>query len=176
MSQIHPVQVLLDEHQIIEGVLNAFGARLRRRPRGAFPAEWFNEAVSFFRHFVEGCHESREEELIFPRLQVPALLEEHKAGTDYLTQLETSLAAVLRGNGAAVESFRRQGLAYIRFLRQHIDREDEWLHRLALEPLAEEEILRLQEDASPERFHHVDQKAYDRCVALAEKLSRAEAA
>lgn len=55
MSRIHPVQQLLDEHRLIEGVLNAFAGRLRGLPAAPFSGNWFFDALDFFRHFVEGC-------------------------------------------------------------------------------------------------------------------------
>ena len=170
MGQIHPVQVLLDEHAVIENVLAAFEAKLTPLPEAPFAADWFGAALDFFRHFVEGCHEDREEGLLFPQLREAGLTEGHEAGAVYLDELDAFFGAASRGDPGAVDRFRSAGLAYARFLRDHIQREDELLHWAATRPVGEDEIQRLQEGASPEKFHHLDQELYDSYLALADFL------
>ena len=176
MSQIHPVQSLLDEHILIEAVLEAFEAKLQRLPGVVFPAPWLADALDFFTNFVEGCHHNREEELVFPHLREAGLLQEHDAGTASVKKLQASMEAAGRGDPQAIENLRREGLDYVQFLRDHISREDELLHRVASQPATEQEILRLQEGAAPEQFHRMDQETYERYVALADALSAAPVA
>lgn len=176
MSRIHPVQLLLDEHRLIEDVLNAFEEKLRGLPAAPFSGNWFFDALDFFRHFVEGCHHNREEELVFPELRAAGLLEEHDAGTSYLDRLEAILPRAWDGDFNAVDQLRHEGLAYIHFLRDHIAREDELLHWVARQPSSEEEIDRLQGEAEPEHYHHMDPETYQKYLAAADKLLAGQAA
>ncbi len=170
MSQIHPVQALLDEHRLIEEVLLRFEAKLRALPSTPFPGQWFHDAVDFFRHFVEGCHHNREEEVVFPELRAAGLLEQHDAGSEYLDRVEASLPRAWDGDWNAIDQFRHEGLAYVRFLRDHIRREDELLHWVARQPVDEREIHRLQAEAEPERFHHMDAGTYQKYMEEADRL------
>jgi hemerythrin-like domain-containing protein len=176
MSRIHPVQLLLDEHRVIEDVLASMEAKVRRLPEAPFPGQWFFDALDFFRHFVEGCHHNREEEIVFPQLRAAGLLEEHDAGAGYLDRLDATLARAWDGDWNAIDQFRHEALAYIHFLREHISREDELLHWVAQQPLDEAEIDRLQDEAEPERYHHMPPETYQKYLAVAERLLGAEAA
>ena len=176
MSQIHPVQALLDDHRVIEGVLNIFEAKLSARPHEPFPGCWLADALEFFRHFVEGCHHDKEEHVVFPALRVPELLEEHRSGAAYLDRLEIFLQAARCGEAPAREAFRREGLAYVAFLRDHVRREDILLHWVARQPASAAEIERLQEGFSPEEFHQMSEESHQAYMALAERLCAAKAA
>jgi hemerythrin-like domain-containing protein len=176
VSRIHPVQQLLDEHRLIEDILNAFAGRLRGLPAAPFSGNWFFNALDFFRHFVEGCHHNREEEIVFPQLRAAGLLEEHDAGAAYLDRLETILPSAWDGDFNAIDQFRHEGLAYIHFLREHIIREDELLHWVAGQPSTEKEIDRLQDEAEPEQYHHMDSETYQKYVAVANRLLASQAA
>ena len=176
MSRIHPVQLLLDEHRLIEDVLGAFETKLRGLPATPFPGQWFLDVLDFFRHFVEGCHHNKEEEMIFPQLRAAGLLEQHDAGGAYLDRLESGLPAAWDGDWNAVDRFRSEGLAYVRFLRDHIAREDELLHWVARQPVNEQEIDRLQEEAEPEHFHQMSYEIYQKYLVVADKLLSNQAA
>lgn len=171
MSQIHPVQLLLDEHVVIESVLAAFEMKLLHLRESPFPIPWFSSALDFFHHFVEGCHHNREEELVFPHLRDAGLLDQHDSGKAYLDKVEAAMKAVQAGDPQGPEEFRREGLAYVQFLRDHINQEDELLHWVANRPATELDILRLHEGASPKGFHQMDEETYERYLALADSLS-----
>jgi hemerythrin-like domain-containing protein len=176
VSQIHPVQFLLDDHRVIEDVLNAFERKLAPLPEGALPVFWLADALRFFRRFVEGCHHNREETLIFPYLRVAGLLEEHESGERYVQRLEAHLAEARKGDREAVIALRRDGLAYAQLLREHIRKEDVLLHEVARQPGPRDEINRLYEEASPEQFHEMTDNTYEDFLALADALCSVRAA
>ena len=176
MSQIHPGQTLLDEHRVIEGVLNAFEARLLKLPSRPIPGQWLTGAMDFFRHFVEACHHNKEEELVFPRLRESGLLAQHDTGAEFLDRLEQTIDRAGSGEPRAVEDFGEAGLAYVRFLREHIRQEDEILHWAASQPMSDVSVEQFQQEASPEQFHQMSEETYEKYVALAERLGAAEAA
>lgn len=176
MSQIHPVQFLLDDHRVIEDVLNAFENRIEKLPESPLKPSWMGDALAFFRNFVEGCHHSREEALLFPYLRVAGLLEEHECGARFVEGLEAHLAAARQGDMVATRALRREGLAYVEFVRKHIRKEDALLHEVARQPATRAEISRLYEEADPEQFHEMDQNTYESYLALADSLCSARAA
>ncbi|MBI5087283.1 MAG: hemerythrin domain-containing protein, partial [Acidobacteria bacterium] len=68
MTTPSPVDVLMDEHQIILRVLTAMEARLASLGQGPFPTEFFQGALDFFRNFADGCHHYKEEDALFPAM------------------------------------------------------------------------------------------------------------
>lgn len=179
MSQIHPVQILLDEHRTIETVLDRLEATLGTLDGIPFPASWLTRALSFFRYFVEGAHHAKEEERFFPALHQAGLIEQithHPDGVACLDEVERHLTAAASGDRQAVENLRYAGLAYVRFLREHITREDEVLHRAATQPATALELVRLQERAQPRPFHQLDDEIYETYLSLAKELIATRAA
>ena len=67
---MHPTEVLSNEHRVIECRLDEMEGRIAagRRGRG-FDRAYFDEALDFFRHFADGCHHAKEENLLFPLLK-----------------------------------------------------------------------------------------------------------
>ncbi|HYM10463.1 MAG TPA: hemerythrin domain-containing protein [Bryobacterales bacterium] len=179
MSQIHPVQILLDEHRAIETVLDRLEATLATLDQIPFPASWLTRAMSFFRYFVEGAHHTKEEERFFPALQQAGLIEQvthHLAGVAWLDEAERRLGAAASGDREAIDSLRQAGLAYVSFLREHIAREDEVLHRAATQPATALELVRLHERALPRPLQQLDEEIYEKYLCLAKELTATRAA
>jgi hemerythrin-like domain-containing protein len=179
MSQIHPVQVLLDEHRTIEAVLARLGASLVTLDHAPVPANWLARALDFFRYFVEGVHHAKEEERYFPALQQAGLIgavTHHPDGRGLLEEAAKHLEAAASGDPQAIENLRRAGLAYVKFLRDHITSEDEALHRAAAQPATALELVRLQEQAQPEPQRQIDEEIYEEYLRLADELMAARAA
>src|ERR1041385_3430908 len=109
---MHPTDVLIQEHRIIEGRLDELEEKLIDAGGGAsFDRPFFDEALDFFRHFADGCHHAKEENLLFPRLRergMPAqggpigvMLAEHDEGRAYLKAVRENLDAAEQGSADA---------------------------------------------------------------------------
>jgi hemerythrin-like domain-containing protein len=141
-----PTQVLSDEHRIIERVLGAV-EKLAQGPVGEL--EPWKKALDFFRHFADECHHFKEENVLFPALEkhgiprdggpVGMMLIEHEEGRSYVRSMLSALSLIEAQNKAAKETLLSSARSYCRLLREHIQKEDDILFRMADAAIAEPE-------------------------------------
>ncbi|MBZ5579620.1 MAG: hemerythrin domain-containing protein [Acidobacteriia bacterium] len=164
---MHPTEILSQEHRAIEVRLNDLEVRIRAlEPAAIFPRAFFDEALDFFRHFADGCHHAKEENLLFPLLKergvpeqggpIGVMLAEHDEGRAYLKAVRDNLDAAERGSATAREAVCASAEAYIDLLRRHIYKEDHILFRMAQMVLQPDDVAELQKQFAavevPERF------------------------
>ena len=147
-------QILMDEHALIERVLNTLetGARAlaSRKP---VPASFFLDAADFIRNFADGCHHKKEEGVLFktmvehgfPENQGPiaVMLFEHEQGRGFTQAMAAAAQRYERGDPGAREDIVTNALAYVSLLRQHIQKENNILFRMAdnvIPPAGHEEV------------------------------------
>jgi len=145
-----PTQILSDEHRIIERVLGAV-EKLAEGPVGAL--EPWKKALDFIRHFADECHHFKEEKLLFPLMEehgipieggpIGMMLVEHEEGRSYVRSMLAALSLVEAGNESAKESLVSSAQAYCRLLREHIEKEDEILFRMADEVISADQQKKL---------------------------------
>lgn len=133
-----PTQILSDEHRIIERVLGAV-EKLAARPVGTL--EPWKKAIEFIRGFADQCHHFKEEKVLFPALEehgipseggpVGMMLMEHEEGRSYVRSMLAALNLIETKNEAAKDSLLQSAQAYCRLLREHIQKEDDVLFRMA---------------------------------------------
>ncbi|MGO9240087.1 MAG: hemerythrin domain-containing protein [Bryobacteraceae bacterium] len=176
----HPVDVLMAEHRVIEGVLRALEQRMAELDQPPFPYDFLTQALDFFRNFADGCHHAKEEELLFPRLEqrgipreygpIGCMLKEHVQGRECVARMSANLDAARDGAGDAREAVRAAAREYITLLRQHIYKEDNILFQMAIRALdsddAAELLARFAEPSNPRLSAEV-RRRYE---ALAERL------
>ncbi len=183
MEQIHPTQVLMNEHRVIEHVLVALEAKLEDLEKGCFPREFFEKALDFFVNFADGCHHAKEEMRLFPALKqrgvpeqggpIGVMLYEHEVGRAYLQTIRAHLNAAERGEPEAIGAIRSAAMGYIELLRAHILKEDNILFAIARRVLTPADVERLQKEFECVEHHHVGAGVHERYEALAEELAGA---
>jgi len=147
MSRIHPIQILLDEHSLIEQALSALESALQRLKSGASAVTVVEKALHFLQDFADGPHMAKEEAVLFPLLkrkglgaEAHALMDEHRAAHQRLNAIGHKLSDAVKGDGHALAFIRPQGLAYVALVRDHIREEDQTLFQLARQVLTEQDI------------------------------------
>jgi len=145
---------LKHEHRVIELVLTGL-ERIAERARTAHtfeqsPAE---RALEILRNFADKCHHGKEERHLFPLLEergvprqgpIDVMLQEHEQGRGHIramVQASTDAAA----NAESLHLFAKHAAEYIELLRQHIQKEDNVLFRMAEQVLTEDDDKRLTE-------------------------------
>lgn len=149
--------VLSAEHRVIERVLAVLEGLTRTPVEGSL--ERWRKALDFIRNFADECHHLKEEKILFPALEehgiprdggpVGMMLTEHEEGRGYVRGMMAALALAEAKNEAAKGALVDNARAYLRLLKEHIQKEDEILFRIADEaiPLAEQrELLRTFEE------------------------------
>jgi hemerythrin-like domain-containing protein len=154
MTTPHPVLQLMDEHRIIESVLDAMERQLAGFGSQPFPAKFFERALDFFSTFADGCHHYKEEVALFPMLKVHGVPEEggpigcmlhdHQFGRSCLSAIRSNFEAARGGSIDAIDAVAKSAADYIHMLRQHIVKEDNVLFRVAQQVItgADAEALR----------------------------------
>lgn len=173
-----PTQILSDEHRVIERVLAALDA-LTHRPAAESLADW-KKTLDFIRHFADECHHFKEEVVLFPAMEehgipreggpIGMMLIEHEEGRGYVRGMAAAITLVESKDEAAIGTLVQNAQAYIRLLREHIQKEDEILY-----PMAERVIPAAEQSAMLTQFAEHEAKemgagAHERYLKIAKEL------
>lgn len=174
---------LMAEHRAIERVLDCLDNIINHvSQQGSLDVEAAQLAIDFLRHFADGCHHHKEEQLLFPLLEtrgvanergpIGVMLLEHDQGRQLLSKMDRAVADWMSGDQNAGVAFARAGQDYSSLLRQHISKEDHCLFSIA------DHVLSKQDQADLlSAFHHAeyqDEQAgkHEYYLNLAKNLSR----
>ena len=133
-----PVELLMQEHRLIEAVLDALGEVVVALDRdGPPPPTEIETFVDWLRRYADAFHHGKEEEVLFVAMvasgmpndagPIAVMLEQHDEGRRLVTQL----ADAASGATWTAETRRRAARAATAFavlLRQHIQIEDTVLY------------------------------------------------
>jgi hemerythrin-like domain-containing protein len=141
--------LLSDEHRVIERVLTVL-EKLTKRPVAESLDSW-KKTLDFIRGFADGCHHFKEEKVLFPAMEahgiptdggpIGMMLLEHEEGRGYVRSMLAALEEVQ--TDAAKQTLIDNANSYLRLLKEHIQKEDEILFRMAEEviPPAEQAVM-----------------------------------
>ncbi|MGE5853059.1 MAG: hemerythrin domain-containing protein [Deltaproteobacteria bacterium] len=176
-----PTEILSDEHRVIERVLDAL-QRLTAVPVNPSLEQW-RKALDFFRHFADQCHHFKEEKVLFPALEehgipreggpIGMMLAEHEEGRGHVRSMIDAVEQVAKGNGAASTTLLDHARAYVTLLREHIQKEDDILFRMADEVIPEEEQRRILKDFENHEAEEMGAGAHEKYLSIARELEGA---
>ena len=175
-------EILMQEHQIIEGLLNALqaGAQALESNKAVRPG-FFIDAADFIRGFADGCHHHKEEGVLFKMMAahgvpveggpVGMMLHEHELGRQYTRAMRAAAEKWSLGDESARQDVIENALGYVTLLRQHIMKENNILF-----PMADRAIPAVEHQAVLDGFEHVEHEetgegVHEKYLALAEKLN-----
>jgi hemerythrin-like domain-containing protein len=150
----HPIDVLMNEHRLIETVLDAIEERVASLGGGGrFPQAFFAQALDFLASFADGTHHYKEEQALFPALvakglpreggPIGCMLAEHVTGREHISAIRSLLPEAAAGDETATQELARHAMEYVGLLRAHIRKEDQVLFQMALNLLSEQEFERI---------------------------------
>jgi hemerythrin-like domain-containing protein len=160
----HPVDTLEGEHRVIQSVLDAMEREAAAIQAGhPLRKQFWLEVSDFLEHFADGYHHAKEEDLLFPVLAERGIAEEggpigcmkheHVEGRSLRQQIQD---AATDGDAGAVVTAARE---FVFLLREHIDKEEMVLFRLARQILnakkeaaLEESFARVQREQPSSRY------------------------
>jgi hemerythrin-like domain-containing protein len=176
-----PTEILSDEHRVIERVLDAL-QRLTAVPVNPSLEQW-RKALEFFRHFADQCHHFKEEKVLFPALEehgipreggpIGMMLAEHEEGRGHVRSMIDAMERVAQGNGAASTTLMDHARAYVTLLREHIQKEDDILFRMADEVIPEDEQRRILKDFENHEAEEMGAGAHEKYLGIARELEGA---
>jgi hemerythrin-like domain-containing protein len=175
-----PTQILSDEHRVIERVLGAV-EKLAKGPVGTL--EPWKKALDFIRHFADECHHFKEEKVLFPAIEahgIPSeggpigmMLMEHEEGRSYVRAMFAAISLIEAKNEAAKENLLSTAQAYCRLLREHIQKEDEILFRMADEVISADEQKKLSAAFAQHEAEEMGPEAHEKYLKIAAELEGA---
>jgi hemerythrin-like domain-containing protein len=129
---LEAVAVLHAEHEGVLAVLTQLERAVSAAEQGIpVPTDVFTDIGEFFSVFVDHCHHSKEEAVVFPRLAgsgqselAPHLEAEHGRGRALAAAYAAAVQAYAPGDPVSGRALATAARAYAAFLREHIDEED----------------------------------------------------
>jgi hemerythrin-like domain-containing protein len=180
-----PIQDLKLEHEAVMvtlSILDRIGNDAEKAGRIENP-DHLKQLMEFFKIFVDTCHHTKEEELLFPALEevgvsrgsgpIGVMLKEHQQGREYVAKISDSLTKYLDGDKEAVGALVKSARAYIALLTQHIDKENNVLFPLAEQNLSDEKQAALWEGfekIETEKIGAGKHEAFHRMIESLEKI------
>ncbi|MFQ5682266.1 MAG: hemerythrin domain-containing protein [Candidatus Binatia bacterium] len=171
-------EALKQDHRIIERVL-AVLERLSKRP-AEVPVTTWEKVLDFIRNFADKCHHLKEERIFFPALEehgipreggpIGMMLTEHEEARGYVRAMG---AALTQGGGASPSStgdLVGNAKAYLRLLRQHIEKEDEVLFSMADDALTLDEQKQLLREFEEHEEAEIGKGVHAKYLKIADEL------
>lgn len=176
-------EILMEEHRVIERVLNALERAINRLGRGEeVYLRFFTGTAVFIKGFVDECHHKKEENILFPALvesglpkdsgPVAVMLAEHEEGRQLAQGLRQAAERFQAGDIRMRDVLVQNARAYITLLHQHISKEDKVLFPMAdkiFSAAQQEQLLtgfgNFEQNETGEGFH-------EKYYGLAERLEK----
>lgn len=179
-----PTQILMDEHRVIEQVLDCLEKMARHcQTTGALNAQQAKDAVEFFRNFADRCHHGKEEARLFPLMEARGfpreggptgvMMHEHDLGRAHVRGMDEAIDAAAAGDAPARQQFIEHAVGYIELLRGHIQKEDHCLFPMAEQAMSDQDRRDLLD-----AFDHVEHEemgtgTHERFLKIANDLAEA---
>jgi hemerythrin-like domain-containing protein len=180
-----PIQDLKQEHEAVKvtlRILDRIGNAAETSGQIANP-DHVAQLMDFFKVFVDTCHHTKEEQLLFPALEavgvsresgpIGVMLKEHQQGRDYVAKMNAALVRYLDDDRAAVRDLIKSAHAYITMLNQHIDKENNVLFPIAEKKLSDEKQTELWEGFEKIETHKIGagkHEAFHKMIASLENI------
>ena len=171
-------EMLSNEHRVIERVL-AVLETLTHTPVESAMENW-KKALDFFSHFADQCHHFKEEQVLFPAMEehgipreggpIGMMLMEHEEGRGYVRSMLGAIALVETKNEAAKEILIDKAKAYLRLLKEHIQKEDEVLFRIADDVISPDEQKQLLRSFEEHEAKEIGEGVHEKYLKIAEEL------
>jgi hemerythrin-like domain-containing protein len=150
-----PTDILMQEHRVIEQVLNCLERMVEESEEGGnLIREHAEQAIAFFRAFADQCHHGKEEDRFFPLAHdrgipreggpIGQMLLEHTQGRAAIKKMDEAIPGASGGDPNALKRFIEGAREYIVLLRDHIQKEDHCLFPMAdrvLSPEDQEDLM-----------------------------------
>lgn len=174
---MNATEILMSEHRVIEQTLHALEKIVDAIPAGErIHVDSARDAISFFRHFADGCHHRKEEKHLFPLLEARGMADhggptavmrdEHEIGRHLLSKMRDAL-----NRDAAIE-FARHARTFIDLLRTHIQKEDHCLFPMAGRLLSQGDQQQLVRDFDYLEKEDVLEGTHAGYIEIANQLAR----
>jgi hemerythrin-like domain-containing protein len=159
-----PTEILKEEHKEIRRMLKILGSACEKLKKGEeVERDVFEKIIEFIKVFADQCHHGKEEDLLFPAMEIAGIpkesgpigvmLFEHNVGREAVRGMKEGIEEFFNGNERARKKIIDNAEKYIELLDSHIFKEDNILYPMADMHLSEEQQKELLE-----KFEEVEKK------------------
>lgn len=142
MVSVKATQQLKNEHEGVNLMLDILEEISRRLEKSEqVDPQHLAQILEFLQVFVDKCHHSKEEELLFPAMEevgipkergpIGMMLLDHDQGRGYIKGLKEAIGRYEVGDEKSGAAIVENAQNYISLLRAHIDKENNILYMLA---------------------------------------------
>ncbi len=178
---MRPTEILMQEHRVIEQVLDCLETMAQRAEAGeGVDLESAKQAIDFFRNFADRCHHGKEEDCLFPLLEqkgfsreqgpTGVMLHEHEEGRRHVRGMDQATSAITAGDSAATADFVSHARAFTQLLREHILKEDHCLFQMTDRALSEQDQSRLLESFAHVEHDDMGPGTHEKYLSIAAEL------
>lgn len=143
-------EVLINEHNGVKTILEVLSKINSQIKKGQEAnLEHIDEIIEFLRVFVDQCHHTKEEVILFSSVEsvgqdedralIKELLEEHNKGRSFVNSFSEIFDDYKKGNKEKASELVKISEEYISLLTKHIEKEDNKLFPVADLLLSKEE-------------------------------------
>jgi hemerythrin-like domain-containing protein len=179
---VQATDILMNEHRVIERVLDALEIATRALERGAAVRPgFFLEAADFIAGFADGCHHMKEEGVLFEAMvsagmppqggPIAVMLMEHEQGRQFTRGLRDGVKKWEDGD-VGRRMVISNAKSYVALLRDHIMKEDEVLFPMAAQMIAPAQEAQVLRDYTRVAEAASCDLSTGRYIALAERLEK----
>jgi hemerythrin-like domain-containing protein len=171
-------EVLSEEHRVIERVLVVL-QKLTTRPVENSLDCW-RKMLDFFSHFADQCHHFKEEQVLFPAMEergiprdggpIGMMLMEHEEGRAYVRAMFSAVPLVEAKNEVAKAILVDKAKAYLRLLKDHIQKEDEILFKIADDVISPDEQKQLLRSFEEHEAKEIGEGVHEKYLKIAVEL------
>ena len=179
---MQPTDILMNEHRLIEQVLNCLEKILEQCTAGKkLDTKSAKQAIEFFRGFADRCHHGKEESQLFPVMEangfsggcspVAVMLREHELGRLYIQGMDAAIEPAAAGDSESLKWFIQHGESYLKLLREHIRKEDICLFPAANHRLTEKDQEQLLAAFEKIETEEIGQGTHKASLRIANELA-----
>lgn len=148
---------LKEEHKGVLLMLQILEAVCQRLKKGQeVNPEHLSQILEFLKVFVDRCHHTKEEELLFPAMEkagvpneggpIGMMLLEHDQGRGYIKGFAEAVESYQSGDKKTGAKIIKNAQGYINLLKEHINKEDGMLYVIADMHLSKKEQEKLAQE------------------------------
>jgi hemerythrin-like domain-containing protein len=175
------IDVLYEEHYVTQRALKVIKAAAFQLLRGNNEAiDPMFKAADFLLRFSVGCHQGKEEEILFPMLHhrglpadiIEAMHVDHRAGEDYLRDLIGALIRYEGDENRLLSTVKGKASGHLMFLHHHLEIEENILFSMAGTLFAKKEQEILVELFALWETEREDENLHTECSSIIEGWER----